>query len=118
MESGKLYNFLSNRPSLFSYEDELELIDIMINTSIEWIENNQKEFLYALSELSICHTVGNGFLLEPEKDDIIFENFCAWLVHVNKNTNVPTLKFINDFSPDALCLKEFRKNKPASIRIS
>ncbi|MWP61388.1 hypothetical protein [Gilliamella sp. Pas-s25] len=102
--------YLNNKPSLMDYSDELKIIDMMMNLPISWIIKNKEEFLYALNILSDSHTIGNGFLLQTEKDDLIFNHFCQWLTEVNNKTDISLLGYIDDFSPDALKLDEFRKN--------
>ncbi|MBA8228151.1 hypothetical protein HVY98_22480 [Escherichia fergusonii] len=104
-----LYDFLKDKPSFMRYSDELNLINIMIGLPIDWIIRNEKEFVYALSELSCSHTEGSGFLEQDKADDIIFENFCKWLIEINNKTNIPILMYLDDFSPKSLGLDEFRK---------
>lgn len=104
-----LYDFLKNKPSFIRYSDELKLIKIMIGLSIDWIIKNENEFIYALNELSCSHTEGSGFLEQDEADDIIFEDFCKWLIEINKKTKISTLLYLDDFSAKSLGLDEFRK---------
>lgn len=109
MRKNILYDFLKGKPSFIRYNDELNLINIMISLPIDWIIRNEKEFIYALSELSCSHTEGGGFLEQDKTDDIIFEDFYKWLIEINGKTNIPTLIYLDDFSPKSLCLHELRK---------
>ena len=110
MSNNILYDFLKDKPSFMRYRDELNLMSLMTNLSIDWIIKNEQEFIYALNELSCSHTEGSGFLEQVEDDDIIFEKFCDFLTEVNSKTNIPVLKYIDDLSPEFLGLDEFRKN--------
>ncbi|WP_202985013.1 hypothetical protein [Gilliamella sp. ESL0250] len=75
MEDNILYHFFNNKSSLMDYSDELKLIDMMMNLPISWIIKNKDEFLNALNILSDSYTIGHGFLLQTEKDDLIFNHF-------------------------------------------
>ncbi|WP_218056175.1 hypothetical protein [Gilliamella sp. App6-5] len=75
MEDNILDHFFNNKPSLIDYNDELKLIDMMMNLPISWIIKNKDEFLYALNILSDSYTIRHGFLLQTEKDDLIFNHF-------------------------------------------
>jgi hypothetical protein len=108
MNENILYNFLKNKPSYLDYDDEIKLISIMTKLPMSWLIKNKDEFIYALKQLSDSHTGGNGFLFQEESDDIIFDNFCKWLIEVNNKTSIPTLMYIDDFSSDGL--DDFRKN--------
>ncbi|NUF50242.1 hypothetical protein [Gilliamella sp. ESL0250] len=110
MNENILYKFLKNKPTYLDYDDELKLMDIMTKLPMSWLIKNKDEFIDALMHLSDSHTIGSGFLLQEECDDIIFDNFCEWLREVNNKTGIATLMYIDDFDPKALGLDEFRKN--------
>lgn len=113
MRKNILSDFLKNKPSLLNYEDELNLINIMTKLPMSWLIENKDEFITAIQQLSDSHTIGNGFLMEEESDDIIFDNFCKWLAEVEDKTDLPALMYVNDFDPKGLGLDDFRKNKKA-----
>ena len=106
-----LDNFLKNRPTYLDYEDELKLIDIMMKLPMDWLIKNEDEFINALNALVYCHTLGFGFLYEEESDDVIFENFCNWLKEVDEKTHISVLGYIDDFSPEAMELDNYRRGK-------
>ena len=111
MNENILNNFLKNRPSYLAYEDELKLIDIMMKLPMDWLIKNEAEFIEALNTLDVSHTSGIGFLYEEESDDVIFENFCNWLKEVDEKTHISVLGYIDDFSPEALELDNYRRGK-------
>lgn len=109
MKKNILYDYLKDKPSFLRYQDEVTLIHLINNLSIEWIELNQSEFIQALRVLSSSHTEGNGFLEQKEEDDVLFENFCQKLIEINKITGISTLVYIDDLLPKSLGLNEFRE---------
>ena len=111
MNENILNNFLKNRPSYLAYEDELKLIDIMMKLPMDWLIKNEAEFIEALNTLDVSHTSGYGFLSEKESDDVIFENFCNWLKEVDEKTHISVLGYIDDFSPEAMELDNYRRGK-------
>ena len=111
MNENILNNFLKNRPSYLAYEDELKLIDIMMKLPMDWLIKNEAEFIEALNTLDVSHTSGFGFLCEEESDDVIFENFCNWLKEVEEKTHISVLAYIDDLSPEALELDNYRRGK-------
>ena len=111
MNENILNNFLKNRPSYLAYEDELKLIDIMMKLPMDWLIKNEAEFIEALNTLDVSHTSGYGFLSEEESDDVIFENFCNWLKEVDEKTHISVLGYIDDFSPEAMELDNYRRGK-------
>ena len=106
-----LNNFLENKPTYLAYEDELKLIDIMMKLPMDWLIKNEDEFFNALNALVYCHTLGFGFLSVEESDDIIFENFCNWLREVEEKTHISVIGYIDDLSPEALELDNYRRGK-------
>ncbi|KES11854.1 SMI1 / KNR4 family [Snodgrassella alvi SCGC AB-598-O11] len=111
MNENILNNFLKNRPSYLAYEDELKLIDIMMKLPMDWLIKNEAEFIEALNTLDVSHTSGYGFLSEEESDDVIFENFCNWLKEVDEKTHISVLGYIDDLSPEAMELDNYRRGK-------
>ena len=111
MNENILNNFLENRPSYLAYEDELKLIDIMMKLPMDWLIKNEAEFIEALNTLDVSHTSGFGFLCEEESDDVIFENFCNWLKEVEEKTHISVLAYIDDLSPEAMELDNYRRGK-------
>ena len=111
MNENILNNFLKNRPSYLAYEDELKLIDIMMKLPMDWLIKNEAEFIEALNTLDVSHTSGYGFLSEEESDDVIFENFCNWLKEVDEKTHISVLGYIDDLSPEAMELDNYRREK-------
>lgn len=109
MKKNILHDYLKDKPSFLRYQDEVTLIHLINNLSIEWIELNQSEFIQALRVLSSSHTEGNGFLEQKEEDDVLFENFCQKLIEINKITGISTLVYIDDLLPKSLGLNEFRE---------
>ncbi|WP_174834463.1 SMI1/KNR4 family protein, partial [Snodgrassella sp. ESL0323] len=99
------------RPSYLAYEDELKLIDIMMKLPMDWLIKNEAEFIEALNTLDVSHTSGMGFLCEEESDDVIFENFCNWLKEVEEKTHISVLGYIDDLSPEAMELDNYRRGK-------
>jgi hypothetical protein len=106
MTNNILNNFLSDKPTLLYYADELRLMEIMQTLSNDWIINNTNEFMSALDQLWDSHTDG-GYTHQPEEDDYIFENFSDWLVKLNRDINISNLKYVGELRSD--WVSDFRK---------
>ena len=78
---------------------------------MDWLIKNEAEFIEALNTLDVSHTSGFGFLSKEESDDVIFENFCKWLKEVEEKTHISVLAYIDDLSPEALELDNYRRGK-------
>jgi hypothetical protein len=111
MNDRLLSGFLKGKPTFLHYDDEIKLMKMMLGLPVAWIDQHRDEFKGALDALWESHTIGSGYLSQPEEDDAFWEHFCQWLIELNDQKKIPTLVFVPDLSPKTTGLNEFRKQR-------